>query len=110
MEFPDDIWTYIKTYVFYPNLWQYPINITFNKMLKEIPNTKCQITSSRPLMLISQYKSCDKFLKIYEKLQLPSFSVLLITSYVLVPEEDSEDSFIMNYNTYYDVRSSLSIQ
>lgn len=109
MELPDDVWIYIKTYVFYPNLWQYPENITFNKMLKEIPDTKCQLSSSRPLMLISQYKSCDKFLKIYEQLQLPSFSVLLIT-YVLVPQEDSEDSFIMNYNTYYDVRSSLRIQ
>ena len=61
MELPDDIWTYIKTYVFYPNLWQYPENINFNKMLKEIPEMKYKITSSRPLMLISQDKSNNKF-------------------------------------------------
>ena len=60
MELPDDIWTYIKTYVFYPNLWQYPENINFNKMLKEIPEMKYKITSN-PLMLISQDKSNNKF-------------------------------------------------
>tara|TARA_Y100000996_G_C22556949_1_gene655806 strand:+ start:147 stop:473 length:327 start_codon:yes stop_codon:yes gene_type:complete len=107
MELPDDIWTYIKTYVFYPNLWQYPENINFNKMLKEIPDMKCKITSSRPLMLISQHKSHNKFLKIYEQLQMPTFSVLLI-SYVMVPDNDINDdaTFIMDYSTYYDVRYS----
>ena len=106
MELPDDIWTYIKTYVFYPNLWQYPENINFNKMLKEIPEIKCEITSSRPLMLISQHKSRNKFLKIYEQLQLPTFSVLLI-SYIMVPDNEINDAtFIMDYSTYYDVRCS----
>lgn len=107
MELPDDIWTYIKTYVFYPNLWQYPENINFNKMLKEIPDMKCKITSSCPQMLISQHKSHNKFLKIYEQLQMPTFSVLLI-SYVMVPDNDINDeaTFIMDYSTYYDVRCS----
>lgn len=106
MEVPDDIWTYIKTYVFYPNLWQYPENINFNKMLKEIPEMKYKITSSRPLMLISQHKSNNKFLKIYEQLQMPTFSVLLI-SYIMVPDNEINDAtFIMDYNTYYDVRCS----
>ena len=107
MEVPDDIWTYIKTYVFYPNLWQYPENINFNKMLKEIPEMKYKITSSRPLMLISKHKSNNKFLKIYEQLQMPTFSVLLI-SYIMVPDNDINDdaTFIMDYSTYYDVRCS----
>lgn len=97
MELNDDVWIYIKEYMFHRHLWSSPEIRIFSKVIKQLPVIGKSFSEFDygPLVVVSSSEtSKETFVKVYDMFHWNSYFIDLV-NIMQVPENMDENEYIM---------------
>ena len=97
MIFNDDVWNIIKLYIFPKHLWTLPENITFSKIMKQLPKITNVSSNNRFILFFNPKYTNMSFVKILELLNWYDHTLthkILIESYISIQNNENNEEHI----------------
>lgn len=97
MIFNDDVWNIIKLYIFPKHLWTLPENITFSKIMKQLPKITNVSSNNRFTLFSSPKYTSISFVKIFELLHWYNYTLthqILIESYISIKHDENNEEHL----------------
>ncbi len=97
MIFNDDVWNIIKLYIFPKHLWTLPENITFSKIMKQLPKITNVSSNNRFILFFNPKYTNISFIKILELLNWYDHTLthkILIESYISIQNNENNEEHI----------------
>jgi len=97
MIFNDDVWNIIKLYIFPKHLWTLPENITFSKIMKQLPKITNVSSNNRFILFFNPKYTNMSFFKILELLNWYDHTLthkILIESYISIQNNENNEEHI----------------
>ena len=97
MIFNDDVWNIIKLYIFPKHLWKLPENITFSKIMKQLPKITNISSNNRFTLFYNPKYTNISFVKILELLNWYNDTLthkILIESYISIQHDQNNEEHI----------------
>lgn len=97
MIFNDDVWNIIKLYIFPKHLWTLPENITFSKIMKQLPKITNVSSNNRFILFFNPKYTNLSFIKILELLNWYDHTLthkILIESYISIQNNENNEEHI----------------
>lgn len=97
MIFNDDVWNIIKLYIFPKHLWTLPENITFSKIMKQLPKITNVSSNNRFILFFNPKYTNLSFVKILELLNWYDHTLthkILIESYISIQNNENNEEHI----------------